>query len=255
LRVDAVLGLSVTPTAVGLVVVDGPEADGPPTDREMFEIASSTVQTPEQATAAVVRTEAIAATRGYRLHAIGVIWSDDADAEASLLLRSLSDSGFDNVVPVQLPEATEALARGIAEVIGYQATAVCLLEPHIAIALIVNAQDGAVQTFVNRGIDSGEALVGWLSAVFTRADWQPDALVVVGSGGEFDAVTPQLEDALSVPVHTPPKPNWRWHAVRPSRRRRPPSSPTPMCARRSATPPGDGVSPSWGPSPCSSPGW
>jgi hypothetical protein len=80
---------------------------------------------------------------------------------------------------------------------------VCVLEPDTTIALIVNAQDGAVQTFVNRGIGSDEALVGWLSTVFTRADWQPEALVLVGSGGEFDSATAQLEDALSVPVYAP----------------------------------------------------
>ena len=130
---DAVLGLSVTPSAVGLVLVEGQDADGATVDRDAFEVGSrgrsSAVRTSEQAAAAVLRSEAIAASRGHRLHSIGVTWSDDANTEASLLLKSLTDSGFDNVVPVQLPEATEALARGIAEVIGYGTTAVCVLEP------------------------------------------------------------------------------------------------------------------------------
>ena len=125
---DAVLGLSVTPSAVGLVLVEGQDADGATMDRDGFEVPSrrrpSAVQTCEQAAAAVLRTEAIAAARGHRLHSIGVTWSDDADTEASLLLRSLTDSGFENVVPVRLPEATEALAWGIAEVIGHETTAV-----------------------------------------------------------------------------------------------------------------------------------
>jgi hypothetical protein len=38
--------------------------------------------------------------------------------------------------------------------------------------------------------------------VFTRADWQPEALVMVGSGGD-DELMPILEDALSVPVFAP----------------------------------------------------
>ena len=203
---DAVLGLSVTPSAVGLVLVEGQDADGATMDRGAIDVGfrgrSSAVQTCAQAAAAVRRSEAIAATRGHRLHSIGVTWSDDANAEASLLLKSLTDSGFDNVVPVRLPEATEALARGIAEVIGYSTTAVCVLEPETVIALIVHLRDGAVQTSVNHRIVSEKDLIRWLSTVFTRADWQPEALVMVGSGGD-DELMPILEEALSVPVFAP----------------------------------------------------
>jgi len=199
--------LSVTPSAVGLVLVEGQDADGATMDRDAFEVRSRRRSNPqhtcEQAAAAVLRTEAIAAARGHRLHSIGVTWSDDADTEASLLLRSLSDSGFDNVVPIRLPEATEALAWGIAEVIGYETTAVCVIEPETVIALIVHSGEGAVQTAVNHTIDSEEQLMRWLSTVFTRADWQPEALVVVGSGGDLEALMPRLEVALSVPVFAP----------------------------------------------------
>ena len=203
---DAVLGLSVTPSAVGLVLVEGQDADGATMDRKAFEVGvrgrCNAAQTSERAAAAVRRSEAIAATRGHRLHSIGVTWSDDANTEASLLLKSLTDSGFDNVVPVRLPEATEALARGIAEVIGYGTTAVCVLEPETVITLIVHLRDGAVQTSVNRRIVSENDLIRWLSTLFTRADWQPEALVMVGSGGD-DELMPVLEEALSVPVFAP----------------------------------------------------
>ena len=47
-----------------------------------------------------------------------------------------------------------------------------------------------------------EHLIRWLSTVFTRADWQPEALVMVGSGGD-DELMPILEEALSVPVFAP----------------------------------------------------
>src|SRR5258708_5279217 len=175
-------------------------------DRDGFDVGSrgrsSALQTCEKAAAAVLRSEAVAATRGHRLHSIGVTWSDDAGTEASLLLKSLSDSGFDNVVAVRLPDATEALARGIAEVIGYGTTAVCVLEPDTVIALIVHLRNGEVQTSVNHRILTEEDLIRWLSTVFTRADWQPEALVVVGSGGD-DEFMPILEEALSVPVFAP----------------------------------------------------
>ena len=135
---DAVLGLSMTPTSVGLVLVEGQDADGATMDRDAFDVYDGALPTCEQATAAVLRTEALAANRGRRLHSIGVTWSEDADAEASALMKSLSESGFDNVVPIRLPEATEALARGMAAVIGYETTAVCVIEPDSVISIVVN---------------------------------------------------------------------------------------------------------------------
>lgn len=187
----------MTPTSVGLVLVDGQDADGTLMDRDSF-ATDAVLEGSEQATAAV-----IAATRGLRLQSIGVTWSEDADAQATMLMQSLSDSGFDNVMAIRLPEATEALARGIADVLGHETTAVCVIEPDSVITLIVNTRDGAVQTAFNHAIDSDEALVSWLSTIFTRADWAPEALVVVGSAGGFDSIMPQLEDALSVPVFAP----------------------------------------------------
>jgi hypothetical protein len=201
--VDAVLGLSMTPTSVGLVLVEGQDADGATMERDSFVVADGGLQSSEQATAAVLRTEAMAATRGLRLHSIGVTWSEDADQQASMLLESLSESGFDNVVAIRMPEATEALARGIAEVLGYATTAVCVIETESVISLIVNTSDGAVQTAFNHAIDSDNALISWLSTVFTRADWAPEALVVVGSARDVEPLLHRLEDALSVPVFAP----------------------------------------------------
>lgn len=211
---DVVLGLSMTPTSVGLVMLEGSDADGVTMDRDAFQVRSrgraGAVQTCERAAAAVMRSEAIAATHGHRLHSIGVTWSDDAYAEATLLLKSLSESGFHNVVPVRFPEATEALARGVADSAGYQTTAVCVIEPETpetAVTLIVHADphnhEDVIQTARNHVVETEEDLLRWLSAVFTRADWQPEALVMVGSGGDLNTLLPTLEDVLDVPVFTP----------------------------------------------------
>lgn len=193
----------MTPTSVGLVLVEGQDADGATMDRNSFDLRHGDLQSSEQAAAAVLRTEAMAANRGLRLHSIGVTWSEDADLQASMLMESLSESGFDNVVAIRMPEATEALARGIAEVLGYATTAVCVIEPESVISLIVNTSDGAVQTAFNHTIDSDSALISWLSTIFARADWAPEALVVVGSAGDLDTLLHGLEDALSVPVFAP----------------------------------------------------
>jgi hypothetical protein len=91
----------------------------------------------------------------------------------------------------------------MAAVVGYETTAVCVIEPETVISLVVHASTGAVQTAFNHAIYSDDDLIGWLSTVFTKADWQPEALVVVGSAGGFESIVPALEDALSVPVFTP----------------------------------------------------
>jgi hypothetical protein len=204
---DAVLGLSMTPTTVGLVLVEGQEADGATMDKDEFAVHDrglvSAVNTSEKAAAAVLRTEAIAAARGHRLHSIGVTWSEDADTEASLLLESLSESGFENVVAVRLPEATEALARGIASVVGHEITAVCVIEPDDVVVLVVDTHAGTVHTAVNHAVSTDEDLARWLSPIFARAAWQPEALVLVGSGSDLEAITPHLEDVLAVPVFVP----------------------------------------------------
>ncbi|WP_082682818.1 hypothetical protein [Mycobacterium sp. GA-1285] len=204
---DAVLGLSVTPSAVGLVLVEGQDADGATIDREAIEIPptrrSSPRHTADEAAAAVLRTEALAASHGHRLRPIGVTWSEDAQAEASLLLRSLRECGVDNVVAVRLPEAAEALAWDVAELIGNEVTAVCVIESDDVFALIVHTREGAVQTAFTHSIDSEESLIRWLNAVFTRADWRPEALVLAGSGADLDAITPRLNTVLSVPVFAP----------------------------------------------------
>lgn len=191
----------MTPTSVGLVLVEGHDGDGVTVERDAVEIDCG-----EDATAAILCSEALAASRGLRLKSIGVTWSEDVDAEASMLMKTLSESGFENIVPVALPEATEALARGIADALGYRTTAVCAIEPDTVITLIVHNldhSDGAVHTAFNHTIDSDESLISWLSRVFTRADWQPEALAVVGSAGDFGEVCGRLQAALSVPVFSP----------------------------------------------------
>jgi hypothetical protein len=99
--VDAVLGLSVTPSAVGLVLVEGQDADGATVDRDTFDVGfrgrASAAQTSEQAAAAVLRSEAIATTRGT-VSIPSVSPGRRRQHRASLLLKS-TDSGFDNVVP------------------------------------------------------------------------------------------------------------------------------------------------------------
>lgn len=203
-HVDAVIGVSMTPSTVELVLVEGRAADGATVEHEAFAVRGHGPSwADDTCDRAVACTEEIAASRGLRLHSIGVTWDEDAETEAALLLRSLAASGFENVVPIGLPQATEALARGIADVVAFDTTAVCVIEPGTVYALIVRPADGSIETALTNLVDSDDALVDWLYGVFSRADRRPDALVVVGSAGDLGAIMSILEEALAVPVFTP----------------------------------------------------
>lgn len=201
---DTVLGLSMTPTTVGLVLVEGDGADGATMGHDAFKMRRggfSPVTTSEFVAEALSRTQAIAG--GQRLQSIGVTWSDDASVEASLLLDSLADCGFDNVIPIRLPEATEAFARGIGQVIGSDVTAVCVVEPEAVVALVVDAHEGAVQTVVSYDLDTDQDLIRWLSDLLGASEWEPDGLVLLGSGDGFESIARRLEEILGIPVFAP----------------------------------------------------
>ena len=201
---DTVLGLSMTPTTVGLVLVEGDGRDGTTRDHDAFEIRRggfSPVTTSEYVAEALSRTRAIAG--GQQLQSIGVTWSDDAAIEASLLLDSLADYGFRNVVPIRLPEATEAFARGIGDVIGSDVTSVCVVEPEGAVALVVDSRQNTVRSAVNYDLETDHDLTRWLSEVVNRDGWHPDGLVLLGSGEDLDEIARHLELMLGIPVFAP----------------------------------------------------
>lgn len=142
---------------------------------------------------------------GRHPHAIGVTWSEESELEASLLLKSLTEAGFDNIVAVRSPEAGEALARGIGRAVGYEQTAVCLLEPETVLVSMVDTHDGAVQTVTHREHDTEAALIDWLMRVFDVNDWHPECLIGVAPDTDLAALTKQLEKTLDLPVYAPPE--------------------------------------------------
>ena len=206
-ELDTVLGLSMTPTAVGLVLVEGHGADGEIMDQDAFDVptrrGATAISTSEYVAGAMSRTRAMA--HGRRPHAIGVTWSDESELEASLLLKSLTEAGFDNIIAVRSPEAGEALARGIGCAVGYRQTALCLLEPESVVVSLVDTHDEAVQTIAYHEDGADHAVIGWLSNVFHVHDWHPECLILVGPDANLTALAKRLEQSLRVPVFAPPE--------------------------------------------------
>ncbi|MFW3112525.1 hypothetical protein MHAE_02010 [Mycobacterium haemophilum DSM 44634] len=194
----------MTPTTVGWVLAEGHGADGTILDHHEFELRGGrgvrAVSTAEQVADEVWRVNAMAAADNQRLRVIGVTWNDEASAQAALLLESLTDAGFDNVVPVRFLEAVETLARAVAPVIGYEQTAVCLLEHEWATVVMVDTHDGETRTAVKHVRGGFDGLTAWLTGMFDRNSWRPAGVVVVGSHTDIDGLSWQLEKALPVPV-------------------------------------------------------
>ncbi|MCV6984704.1 hypothetical protein H7H78_04400 [Mycobacterium shinjukuense] len=201
---DTVLGLSVTPTAVGWVLAEGHGADGSIVSHHQMKLHAGAgvpaLNAAARVAAEVSRASQLATADNRRLRVIGVTWNDDASAQAALLLEALTDAGFDNVVPVRLLDAVETLARAVAPIIGYEQTAVCILEHEWATVVMVDIRDHRTQSAVKQVRGGFDGLTSWLTGMFDRSGWRPAGVVVVGSDNAVSEFSRQLEKVLPVPV-------------------------------------------------------
>ena len=203
---DTVLGLSLTSTSVGWVLVEGRAADGTILDHDDFEVRPAAglqaAYTSEQASSAVLDAQAAAAGHDQRMHVVGVTWSDEVAAESAMLLETLTDAGFDNIVPVRLHDACEMLARAIAPMVGYDKAAVCVLDGDSTIVVMVDSCEDDAQTAVKELSGGPGALVHWLTALFDRSSWQPSGVVIVGPDDDLESLSRRLKATVPVPVIT-----------------------------------------------------
>ena len=194
----------MTPTAVGWVLAEGHGADGTILDHQELALhadqGARAVSTAEQVADEILRVEAQAAASDHRLRIVGVTWNDEASAQAALLLEALTDAGLNNVVPVRQLEAVETLAQAIAPVIGYEQTAVCILEHDSTTVVMVDTHDGETQTATKQVRGGFDGLTRWLTGMFDRNGWQPGGVVVVGAHSDIDGFSWHLEKTLPVPV-------------------------------------------------------
>ena len=96
---DIVLGVSMTPTTVHMVIVDGEKADGATVEHDTFELNSAEGTPSSSGTdhvlAAIMGTREGAVAGGHRLVSTAVAWSDHA--EAAKLRQALADRRIDGV--------------------------------------------------------------------------------------------------------------------------------------------------------------
>jgi hypothetical protein len=208
--VDIVLGVSMTPTTVRMVLVEGEKADGVTVDHDVFDVnggdGSATLSAADQVVAAVLGTQESAIAGGHQLKATGVTWTDHSDASA--LRDALTAHGIDDVMLVSEGHAAAALAQAVGHAVGYDTTALLFIDRDAATLSVVKTDDGSVVKVLGRSLHSSDAMavLSEMAAAVDAQDSAPQAMFVVGSGVDVSSVKAHLENLVSLPVSAPDEP-------------------------------------------------
>lgn len=204
---DIVLGVSLTPTTVRMVLVEGEKGDGATVDHDAFEVSgsdgSATSSAAEQVVEAVLGTQESAEAGGHHLKSIGVTWTDHA--EASALRDALGARGINDVMLVSELHAAGALAQAAGRAVGYSSTALLFLNRDTATLSVVRVADGSVVKVLSRSLHSTDAMavLGDMAAAVAGQDASPEGMFIVGSGVDVASVKEHLAELVDIPVSAP----------------------------------------------------
>jgi ABC-type lipoprotein export system ATPase subunit len=210
--VDTVLGVSMAPTTVRMVLVEGKYADGATVEQDNFDITTDgdapTITAPDQAISAILGSREDAAEGGYQVTSTGVTWADPAEAAA--LRDGLAARKIENVMLVSAFLAAAALAQAVGNATNYAHTALLLVDPDTATLAVVSTADGSVTDVRRRPLphDNDEAVAELVEMVKGADEMEahPEGVFVVGSGVDIPLIKPALEAATSLPVIAPEEP-------------------------------------------------
>jgi hypothetical protein len=202
--VDIVLGVSMAPTSVRMLVVEGEHAEGVTVEDNQFSFAAhedaATLSAADQVVSAILGTREGATEAGHALTSTGVTWTDPVDAAA--LRDALATRKVENVMLVSSFMAAAALAQKVGSTVGDAHTALLFLEPHTATLAVIDSADGSITDVHKELISGGNSIaelaemVAGLQALQTR----PQSVFIVGSGVDVAAIKPQLEFVTTLPV-------------------------------------------------------
>ena len=213
---DIKFGVSMAPSTVRMVLVDGENGEGATLDEDGFRILtaaetgnSATLGAANQVMAAILGTREGVAERDYRLTSTGVAWVDPV--EAGVLRDALAANKIENVMLVSAFLAAAALTQAFGTTIGYTHTGLLFIEPDCATLAVVDSADGSVTDVRRAPLPDDDAdAVAELTAMAARADTlepQPQALFVVGSSGvDVGPIKAELEAATPLAVSAPTEP-------------------------------------------------
>lgn len=207
---EIVLGVSMAPTTIRMVVVEGREAHGPAVDHDVFDIAATdgaaTSRASDQVVAAILGTRESALSSGHHLVATGVTWSDYAEAAA--LRESVAARGLEDVMLVSELHAAAALVQAAGLAVGSDTTALLFIERDRATLSVVETADGSVVKVLSGSLHGADAMAVLTEMVTSLKARQPspEVIFVVGSGVDVTSVKAHLEHLVSLPVIAPDEP-------------------------------------------------
>lgn len=209
---DTVLGVSMAPTAVRMVLVEGQNGEGATVDEDNFDVPpeddAATFTAANQVVSAILGTREGAAEGGYQLASTGVTFTDPIEAAA--LRDALAAHKVENVMLVSAFLAAAALAQAVGSQTNYAQTALLYIEPDSATLAVVNSADGSIADVRRQPLPADdEAAVAQLAAMVSdaeRLETRPDGVFVVGSGVDIPLIKPALEAATMLPLSAPEEP-------------------------------------------------
>src|ERR1700739_4480032 len=212
--VGSVLGVSMAPTKVRMVLVEGECADGVAVDQDNFDVgvdaygSGGPSTAPNRVVSAILGTREGANEGGYQLLSTGVTWTDHV--EGALLRDALIGHKIENVMLVSAFMAAAALTQAIGDATNYAHTALLFVEPYTATLAVVNTADGSISE-VRRTVlaDEEDRAVAELVEMVSGAEAlesRPQGVVVVGSGVDIPLIKPALEAATSRELSVPDEP-------------------------------------------------
>src|ERR1700743_3057291 len=212
LGLDVVLGVSMAPSSIKMVVLEGENADGATVEEDEFDVTATSPALPASATdqviAAILGTREGAADAGLEVSSIGVTWTDQLEAAA--LRDALATYKIENVMLVSAFLSATDLAQSVGGAMGYERTAVLFVEPQTATLAVVETSDGSIAD-VRRVVlpdDDDDAVTQLITLVSAaeELDTHPDAVFVVGNGIDLPLIKPTLEAATTLPLSAPEEP-------------------------------------------------
>jgi len=213
--VDLVLGMSMAPSTVRMVLVEGKNGDGATIDQDGFPVATAntgnapTLTAANQAMAAILGTREGATQEGHRLASTGVTCADPAEADA--LRDALAAHRVENIMLVSAFLAAAALAQSFGTVTGYARTGLLFIEPDCATLAVVDSASGSITDVRKTSLpDDDTAAVAELTSMAAdvgRLTPSPQGLFVVGSDGvDVGLIKAELEAATPLAVSAPTEP-------------------------------------------------
>ncbi|MDT5231019.1 MAG: hypothetical protein QOI39_1519 [Mycobacterium sp.] len=208
---EIVLGASMAPATIRMVLIEGENADGVTVDQDNFDLGlgnrQSTLSGPDQLIAAILGTRQGATEAGYQLSSIGVTWTDHRDAAA--LATALAARKIDNVMLVSAFLAAAALAQTVGNAMDYEYIAMLFVEPSTATLALIDSADGSVTDVQRLPLRSTDRIAELASMIagLDAPETDLQGLFVVGCGVDIVPIKPALEAVSRLPVSAPEEPD------------------------------------------------